>query len=111
MKKKFSYAESIEICEKVLDMIPIQTYLGLGLEPNDIMWDIECDLHAGIKDGRTLPIYIYMLDYPEIFGDDPPELFNYMTDVEFMTYCQKRFPEIKWGHETIERYWVHGINS
>lgn len=46
-----------------------------------------------------------MKDHPDIFGK-PPELFNFMLDYEFLKYCSKKYPEIHWGHENIERYWV-----
>jgi hypothetical protein len=29
-----------------------------------------------------------------------------MSQDEFMEYCKKRYPEVKWGYEFIERYWV-----
>ena len=53
-----------------------------------------------------------MKKYPQIFGN-PPEIFNYIGQDEFIEYCIKRYPEVRWGHEVIERFWVadDGHNS
>ena len=53
-----------------------------------------------------------MKQYPEVFSENA-ELFNYMTDYEFIEYCKKRYPEVIWASEFIERYWVanNGTNS
>ena len=34
------------------------------------------------------------------------DIFNWITEDEFIDYCRQRFPDIKWGHETIEKYWI-----
>jgi len=46
-----------------------------------------------------------MYQHINVFGK-PPELFNYMTDDEFLEYCQEKYPDIHWGDEFIERHWV-----
>lgn len=47
----------------------------------------------------------FMFNYPEIFGENY-EIFNYMIDDEFINYCKKRYPNIHWQTEIIERHWV-----
>lgn len=105
-QNNYNYNDSIAICETALDMLPICDYLEIGASINEIMDNIEADIEARAAEPQMMNLYLYMLDYPEIFYDDPPELFNYMTESEFLMYCQKRFPQIKWGHEIIENYWV-----
>ena len=40
MKEKFSYAKSIDICEKALDMLDVKKFLIQGKEVRNIMWAI-----------------------------------------------------------------------
>ena len=106
MKEKYSYTESIEICEKALDILNIKQFLLIGEEVYDIMHAIEDYIEDG--DGEDVwKVEYFMKEYPEVFYN-PPELFNYMTEDEFLEYCKKRYPEIHWGYECIERYWVSG---
>lgn len=106
MKEKYNYTESIEICEKALDILDIKQFLLIGEEVYDIMHAIEDYVDDG--DGEDIwKVELFMKKYPEIFAN-PPALFNYMTEDEFLEYCKKRYPEIHWGYECIERYWVSG---
>ena len=107
MRKEYSYTESIKICEKALDMLNIKSFLIIEEELHNIMRAIEDYIDDG--DGEDIQkVEEFMEQYPEIFHN-PPELFNYMTEDEFLGYCQKRFPEIYWGHEVVENYWISGI--
>ena len=105
MKDKYTYVESIEICEKALDLLNVRKFLIKDKSPHEIMWDIEEYYNDPMSIG-TDEIEYFMKEYPEVFGKDNPEIFNYMTDDEFLNYCEKRFPDIRWGYEYVERYWV-----
>ena len=103
---KYTYEQAIDICEKALDLLDIKEFLISKEEVRNIMIDIEDYL-----DTRryfyydTREIDNFMSNYPEIFGENY-EIFNYMTDDEFIDYCKKRYPNIRWGNEVIERHWV-----
>ena len=105
MKNEFGYKETIEITEKALDILDIKKFLIKDKDPHEIMNDIDDYIEDG--DGEDVwKVEYFMKEYPEIFGDPWFSIFNYMDDDEFITYCKKRYPEIHWGHEFIERYWV-----
>lgn len=104
MKKEYNYTESIEICEKALDLLNVKQFLKKDAEPHDILWAIE----DYINDGNREEVWVieeFIKKYPQIFGN-PPEIFNYIGEDEFIEYCIKRYPEVRWGHEVIERFWV-----
>lgn len=105
MKEKFSYAKSIDICEKALDMLDVKKFLIQGKEVRNIMWAIE-EYYDNPLSIDTDEIECFMKEYPEVFGENNPEIFNYMTEDEFLNYCRKRYPEIHWNYEFIERHWV-----
>jgi hypothetical protein len=103
--EKYSYIQSIAITERALDLINVRKFLHKGLEPYTIMRDIEDDMIEYPNEYQE--VINYMQTCPEVFSN-PPEIFSYMTDDEFMRYCESRFPDIQWGHEIIEKYWVIG---
>ena len=107
-----NYTETIQIIEKALDKLTIKDFLeqSLGDELTEIMKNLEESLEYEFSQGNGKEVYEYMKQYPEIFGN-PPELFNYMDEYEFLEYCQKKFPEIYWGHEIVEKYWISGIKE
>lgn len=109
--KEFNYRESIKICEQALDYLDVKKFLRHGCEPNDIMTNLEEYVNAHHEDD-AIRAYYFMKQYPEVFSENA-ELFNYMTDYEFIDYCKKRYPEVIWASEFIERYWVanNGTNS
>lgn len=103
---KYTYEQAIDICEKALDLLDIKKFLISEEEVRNIMVDIE----DYINTCRYLAYNVeeidsFMSNYPEIFGQNY-EIFNYMTDDEFIDYCKKRYPNIHWGNEVIERHWV-----
>ena len=104
---KITYKEAIEICEQALDLINIKDFLIKNKELHEITRDISdyINLH---KNDTCKEIYNFMKQYKDIFGykDWPLEIFNYMSDNEFMDYCQKKFPDIIWRCEIIEKYMV-----
>ena len=104
-KDKLGYKESIEITEKALDILDIKKFLIKDKEPHGIMWDIDdYIINTNGEDARK--VEYFMKEYPEVFGNPWFSIFNYMNDDEFIEYCKKRYPEIRWGYECIERYWV-----
>lgn len=92
------YKKSIEICEKALDKINIKDFLIQGEDIRSITKAIEA---YPVND----EVINFMSNYPDIFGD-PPNILNFMLDYEFLNYCKRRYPEINWGYELAERYWV-----
>ena len=112
MKRNLSYTECIRICEKALDLLDIRKFLIKDKTAHDIIWDIE-DYYNDPINNDTYMLEYFMKEYPEIFGEEDPQPFNYMTDDEFITYCEKRYPDVSWGHEWTERHWVlyNGINN
>ena len=109
--KEFNYRESIKICEQALDYLDVKKFLHHGCEPQDITTKLEEYVNAHHEDD-AIRAYYFMKQYPEVFSENA-ELFNYMTDYEFIDYCKKRYPEVIWASEFIERYWVanNGTNS
>lgn len=106
MNKEYTYLTSIEITEKALDILNIKQFLVKDKELNSIMDDIRYYIEIG-NEQDAQKVENYLKQYPSIFSNEP-DIFNYMADDEFMEYCQKRYPEIHWGYEFIERYWVRG---
>lgn len=99
-----TYKQGINITHQALNLLDIKKFLIRNKEPQDIRWAIEDYIDDG--DGEDVwAVEEFMKQYPKIFGN-PPEIFNYIGDDEFIEYCCKRYPEIKWGHEIIERFWV-----
>ena len=101
----YSYEQSIEICEKALDLIDIRKFLVSNIEVEEIMWDISYE-YADFLNKDYDALEDYMRQYPEVFGEEYQEPFNFMTEDEFIKYCKKRYPDIKCGHKIIEKYWV-----
>ena len=101
------YYEAIKICEQALDLINIKDFLIKDKELHEIITNID-DYVALHQNDICKELYNFMEQYKNIFGykDWPLEIFNYMTSDEFMDYCQKRFPDIKWRNEVIEHNYV-----
>jgi len=38
-------------------------------------------------------------------------IFNWMGSDEFLQYCQKRYPQIKWRTEIIERTYIVSVGE
>lgn len=102
MKEYYTYEESIRLTEQALDLLDIKQFLRQGREVFDIVSDIE---HYLIIESREdLEEFWDYLDLHEDFFKG--EVFNYMTDYEFMEYCRKRYPDIRWQEEIIEKHYV-----
>jgi len=44
-----------------------------------------------------------MEKYEDFFQGD---IFNWMTEDEFVNYCKTKFPDIKWQSEIVETYTI-----
>lgn len=97
---KHSYKDSINITQQALDLIDIKKFLISGKDISDIKYDIRFYIHISEDKVKN-----FMSQYSDIFGIDL-DIFNYIGDDEFISYCKKRYPDIYWGEEIIERYWV-----
>lgn len=101
---EYSYEDSIKISQQALDLIDIKKFLISGKEICEVIYNIE-DYFENSDEEEIQKLKYFMKDYPDIFGKTL-ELFNYIDDDEFISYCRKRYPDIYWGEEIIERYWV-----
>lgn len=100
--KNYTYKESMELTKQALDMLDIKRFLRQGREVFDIVSDIE---HYLIIESREdLEEFWDYLDLHEDFFKG--EVFNFMTDYEFMEYCEQRYPDIHWQEEIIEKHYV-----
>ena len=107
--KEYNYKESIEITEKALDLLNVKRFLKKDKTSSEIMQDIE-DYYCNQSNIDTYMVEYYMKEYPEIFGN-PIDIFNYMTEDEFLSYCQKKYPKVVWGNEIIERNWIISVGG
>lgn len=97
-----TYKKIKELNYKALDLHPdLKHFLQQGKEVNDIIDAIEYDIEINPYDKKEL--INFMEENKEFFCH---MLFNWMTDYEFIEYCKERFPDIQWGYEVIEKYWV-----
>lgn len=97
-----TYREIKEKSYKALDLYPdLKSFLQKDLEAYDIMNNLEEDIENNPNNKEQL--IKYMQEEKNFFNND---IFNWITEDEFINYCKERFPEITWGYELIERYWV-----
>lgn len=100
--KNYTYEKSMELTKQALDKLDIKQFLRQGREVFDIVSDIE---HYLIIESREdLEEFWDYLDLHEDFFKG--EVFNFMTDYEFMEYCEQRYPDIHWQEEIIEKHYV-----
>jgi hypothetical protein len=104
MKNNYNYEESIMICEIALDMLNIRQFLVKDEDLTDIIEKINQYYNNNPMEDNVDLTKMFMKQYPEIFGENNPQLFNYMTEDEFVCYCQERYPEIKWHSEVVIKY-------
>jgi len=97
---KHSYKDSINITQQALDLIDIKKFLISGKDISDIKYDIRFYIHISEDKVKN-----FMSQYSDIFGIDL-DIFNYIGDDEFISYCKRRYPDIYWEEEIIERHWV-----
>jgi hypothetical protein len=97
---KYSYEDSIKISQQALDLIDVKKFLISGKDISDIKYDIRFYIYISEDKVKN-----FISQYSDIFGIDL-DIFNYIEDDEFINYCKKRYPDICWGNEIIERHWV-----
>lgn len=98
----YNYKKIKELNYKALDLYPnLKSFLQKDLEVYDIMNAISNDIEINSYNKKEL--IDYMEQEKEFFCYD---IFNWMSADEFIDYCREKFPDIQWGSEIIERYWV-----
>lgn len=98
-----NYNETIDKIYKALDLIPdLEDYLKRGHTLTEIMDSIYEDLEDIRYRNKEFNAYVKL--YPNIFING--DIFTGLMEWDFLAYCEKRFPTIKWQHETVETYWV-----
>ena len=103
-----TYKETIEITEQALDLFPVKDFLKSGEDVEKVMSNIEQEITNHLDNYPALENF--MFEHKNVF--DEYDIFNEMMDYEFIRYCEKRFTEIKWGHEVRDIWWVaYGINT
>ena len=103
MENRRSYKDSIKINKQALDLIDIKKFLISGKDISDIKYNIR--FYISISEDQFDELKNFMSQYTDVFGADL-DIFNYIADDEFIAYCEKRYPNIHWGEEIIERHWV-----
>ena len=107
--KNLTYKEFIEISYQALDLYPnIKDFLQKDLDLYNIRDNIERDLEEHPENKTEL--INYMTEHEDVFGD-VPWLFNAIDGYEFMEYCKKRFPDIIWRCEFIEKDWISEVKQ
>lgn len=97
-----TYREIKEKTYKALDLHPnLKSFLKKDLEVYEIRDNIIDDIEINPDNKKEL--LDYMKKEEDFFCGD---IFNWMTEDEFIAYCKKKFPNIKWESQIIERYWV-----
>lgn len=102
MQKEYGYYKELDITKQALDLLNIKQFLTQGQTLTNIYDNIEYYL----DDNDTRDAHIvnkFIKEHSDVFQGI---IFNCMDEYEFMEYCQKRYPEINWGHHIEEYYWV-----
>ena len=99
---KISYDELLKIEYGALDLLPIKDFLKKDVEVQKIRHAIEDAIE--IEPHELNPkFWTYMEKYEDFFQGD---IFNWMTEDEFVNYCKTKFPDIKWQSEIVETYTI-----
>lgn len=100
-----TYQEILKETYKLLDMIDIKSYCAPELEGWQIMRKIEGDYYNASPnaDPRVLQ---YMEEHQDFFQW---YVFNWIDECDFIEYCEKRYPEIKWHTEVIEKTYIYDM--
>ena len=104
---KYTYKEAIELSYKALDLIPdLKKFFKRSESLEYTMEEIEDAFYYNAYAGQ--PVDKFMQEHFDFFRG---EIFNYIDADEFLTYAKERFPEIKWGHEIIENWWITEVGD
>lgn len=97
------YEKEISLSKQALDIYgKVRNFLDRGAEVDDIMDIIEEDIDTHPKE-ENKELWDFMNNHKAVFQND---IFNCMTEYEFIDYCRERYPDINWGQEVVERYWI-----
>ena len=98
---KYSYTQGLDLSYQALDLFPVKDFLEQDRTLTEVINIINQELMVNANTYQKL--WNFLEAYEDHFQGN---IFNYMTDYEFLVYCQKHFPDIKWGHEIVDKYWV-----
>ena len=104
---KYTYKEIIELSYQALDLIPdLKKFLVKNQTIEYTMDEIEDAIYLRAYAGQ--PVEKFMEEHKEFFRGI---IFNWLDVNEFLTYIKKRYPEVKWGSEIIERIWITEVGD
>lgn len=92
------WEEELELTYDVLDMIDVRNYVYLGDNNiGTIMSLIQDDYYT-----RKLPetACVFIDNHSDYFEDN---VFNYMSETEFLTYCKRRYTNFRYVEDITYR--------
>lgn len=101
--QKYSYKDIIDITYKALDFIPIQHFLKKDLTIKEIWNNIEGYQLKNNQCYLNNDLFEYMSKYNDFFEGD---IFNWITEDELITYCEQRYPNVRWTEEIIIKNYI-----
>ena len=102
-----SYKDIIHKTYTALDLIPdLKKFLVRNQTVEYTMDEIEDAIYLCAYAGQ--PVEKFMEEHKEFFRGT---IFNWLSVDEFLTYIKKRYPEVKWGSEIIERIWITEVGD
>ena len=96
------YNEMIELTEHALDLLNIESFLEEDLELQTIIDNIKYAIDIK-SENISQEFWDFLNSHEDFFRGD---IFNWMTDDEFLNYCKYKYPKIRWHTEVIERHWI-----
>ena len=101
------YKKAIALSYQALDLIPdLKKFFIPNQTVEYIMDEIEDAIYLYAYAGK--PVEKFLQEHHDVFKG---MIFNWLNTYEFLDYCKKRYPEIKWGSEVIERFWVTEVGD
>lgn len=100
--RTIGYNEILKIEYGALDLYPIKKFLKKDTEIQTIIRAIEDAIETEPHELNP-KFWAYMKEYEDFFQND---IFNWITEYEFVKYCETRFSDIKWQYETVETYTI-----
>lgn len=101
------YKEKLQLSYEALDLIPdLKKFFIPNQTIEYTMDEIEDAIYLHAYAGQ--PVEKFLKEHYDVFKG---MIFNWLDTYEFLDYAQKRFPEILWGHEVIEQYWITEVGD
>lgn len=101
------YKETLELSYKALDLIPdLKKFFIPDQTVEYIMDEIEDAIYLHAYAGQ--PVEQFLEKHYDVFKG---MIFNWIDTWEFLEYIRNRYPEVQWGHEVIERYWITEVGD